>query len=172
MMMPGGGLSGGKLTLADADVSDVVAGKKFYAGDKVIKTGTLELSGDAAAGQVKSGCTFYNSDPKNKVTGTWVPVFVQVGSNNSHGEDAPRINVTVSGYSEYYCTHSQCGGSVDVALSWSASEGTFQSSNTWIGNGAFRKLTGCNPNHSVTIYSFLNHDTGGWAQSMSIWAIK
>ena len=75
MMMPGGGLSGGKLTLADADVSDVVAGKKFYAGDKVIKTGTLELSGDAAAGQVKSGRTFYNSDPKTKVTDKWLMVW-------------------------------------------------------------------------------------------------
>lgn len=45
MMMPGGGLSGGKLTLADADVSDVVAGKKFYAGDKVIKTGSMANQG-------------------------------------------------------------------------------------------------------------------------------
>ena len=137
-----GGLSNSKLKLADAVAGNVKSGKKFYAGDKTLKTGT------------------------------WVPVFVQVGSNQSHGEDAPRINVTVSGYSEYYCTHSQCGSSVDVALSWSATEGTFQSSNTWIGNGAFRKLTGCDPNHRVTISSFLNHDTGGYAQYMSIWAIK
>lgn len=171
MMMPGGGLSGGKLTLADADVSDVVAGKKFYAGDKVIKTGTLELSGDAAAGQVKSGYTFYNSDPKNKVTGTWVPAFAQVGSNKSKGEDAPRINVTVSGYSEYYCFHTDLGGSNNVALSWSATEGTFQG-NTGTGNGTFKKLVGCNPSHNVTIKTFFNHDTGGWARTLVIWAIK
>ena len=32
-MMPGGGLTNGKLALADADVSDVMSGKTFYAGD-------------------------------------------------------------------------------------------------------------------------------------------
>lgn len=136
-----GGLSNSKLKLADAVAGNVKSGKKFYAGDKTLKTGT------------------------------WVPVFVQVGSNKSHGEDAPRINVTVSGYSEYYCFHTDLGGSNNGALSWSSTEGTFQG-NTGTGNGTFKKLVGCNPSHNVTISTFFNHDTGGWARTLVIWAIK
>lgn len=37
----GGGLSLTKLTLADADTGDVISGKKFYSGDKTIKTGSI-----------------------------------------------------------------------------------------------------------------------------------
>lgn len=136
-----GGLSNSKLKLADAETGNVKSGKKFYAGDKTLKTGT------------------------------WVPIFVKVGSNSSHGEDAPRINVTVSGYSEYYCFHTDLGSSNDVALSWSSTEGTFQG-NTHTGNGTFKKLVGCNPSHNVTIRTFFNHDTGGWARTLAIWAIK
>ena len=136
-----GGLSNSKLKLADAETGNVKSGKKFYAGDKTLKTGT------------------------------WVPVFVRIGSNSSHGEDAPRINITVSGYSEYYCFHTDLGGSNDGSLSWSATEGTFQG-NTSTGNGTFKKLVGCNPSHNVTIYTFFNHDTGGWGRTLVIWAIK
>ena len=136
-----GGLSNSKLKLADAVAGNVKSGKKFYAGDKTLKTGT------------------------------WVPVFVQVGSNSSHGEDAPRISVTVSGYSEYYCFHTDLGGSNNGALSWSSTEGTFQG-NTSTGNGTFKKLVGCDPSHNVTIRTFFNHDTGGWARKLVIWAIK
>lgn len=136
-----GGLSNSKLKLADAVAGNVKSGKKFYAGDKTLKTGT------------------------------WVPVFVQIGSNSSHGENAPRINITVSGYSEYYCFHTDLGGSNNGLLSWSATEGTFQG-NTSTGNGTFKKLVGCNPSHNVTISTFFNHDTGGWGRTLAIWAIK
>lgn len=37
----GGGLSNTKLALATADTGDVIAGKKFYSGDKLIKTGSI-----------------------------------------------------------------------------------------------------------------------------------
>ena len=37
----GGGLSLTKLALATADTGDVIAGKKFYSGDKTIKTGAI-----------------------------------------------------------------------------------------------------------------------------------
>lgn len=141
MINAGGGLSKSKLALATATAADVKSGKKFYAGDKTLKTGT------------------------------WVPVFVQLDKKYITVNANPRITLTVSGYSEYYCTHSRCGGSDDSSLVWSASEGTFQSSNTWIGNGAFRKLTGCNPTHSVTITSVFYHDSSR-AEYMSIWAIK
>ena len=39
----GGGLSGSKLAAADAEPGDVRTGKKFYAGDKEVKTGTLPV---------------------------------------------------------------------------------------------------------------------------------
>lgn len=53
---------------ANADVSDVLKGKTFYAGGQK-RTGTLELTGDATAAQVLSGYTFYNTNPKSKLTG-------------------------------------------------------------------------------------------------------
>ena len=40
----GGALSNGKLKLADAVASNVLKGKKFYAGDKTLKTGTGVLT--------------------------------------------------------------------------------------------------------------------------------
>ena len=40
----GGGLSGSKLALATALVSDVAQGKTFYAGDKALKTGTATVT--------------------------------------------------------------------------------------------------------------------------------
>lgn len=38
-----GGLSNSKLKLATATASDVASGKTFYAGDKTIKTGNIQL---------------------------------------------------------------------------------------------------------------------------------
>lgn len=66
----GGGLSSGKLAQATAAESDVLSGKKFYAGNKNLKTGTLALSGSAGTGDVLRGATFYKDDPKSKLTGT------------------------------------------------------------------------------------------------------
>lgn len=66
----GGGLSSGKLAQATAAESDVLSGKKFYAGNKNLKTGTLALSGNANAAQVLSGYTFYKDNAKSKRTGS------------------------------------------------------------------------------------------------------
>ena len=41
----GGGLSDAKLAAADAELGDVLAGVKFYAGDKTLKTGTMPNQG-------------------------------------------------------------------------------------------------------------------------------
>ena len=63
MMAPGGGLSGGKLALADAETGDVLAGKTYYAGDKELKTGTLALAeATATESDVASGKTFFAGD--------------------------------------------------------------------------------------------------------------
>ena len=45
LLQPGGGLTKSKLALADATAGDVLSGKKFYAGDKVIKTGSMANRG-------------------------------------------------------------------------------------------------------------------------------
>lgn len=44
-MSSGGGLSNGKLELATAGTSDVLAGKTYYAGNKELKTGRMENRG-------------------------------------------------------------------------------------------------------------------------------
>ncbi|WP_298736904.1 hypothetical protein [uncultured Subdoligranulum sp.] len=41
LMDAGGGLSGGKLALANATPGDVLAGKTFYSGEKDLKTGAM-----------------------------------------------------------------------------------------------------------------------------------
>lgn len=45
LLQPGGGLTKSKLALADATAGDVLSGKKFYAGDKVIKAGGMANNG-------------------------------------------------------------------------------------------------------------------------------
>lgn len=45
MISAGGGLSKMKLALANAAESDVLSGKRFYAGDKIIKEGSMPNRG-------------------------------------------------------------------------------------------------------------------------------
>ena len=57
--------------VGDAAAGDVIKGKTFYnTNPKTIVTGTLDLTGNATAAQVLSGRTFYNLNPKTKLTGT------------------------------------------------------------------------------------------------------
>ena len=48
----GGGLSASKLALATAAAADVLSGKTFYAGDKEIKTGSLQKGRTRVSGSV------------------------------------------------------------------------------------------------------------------------
>ena len=84
LMNPGGGLTNSKLALATADSSDVVASKTFYAGNKEIKAGTLDLaSATAKEKDVLSGKSFYAGD-KQLRTGTmngWVIADLGVGKS-------------------------------------------------------------------------------------------
>lgn len=55
----------------NAAVGDVIKGKQFYnTNPKSIQTGTLELTGNATAGDVLNGKTFYSNNPKSRQTGT------------------------------------------------------------------------------------------------------
>lgn len=45
LMTAGGGLTSGKLKLATAAENEVLSGKSFYAGDKVLKTGSMPNHG-------------------------------------------------------------------------------------------------------------------------------
>lgn len=56
-MSAGGGLSNSKLALANTNPEDVISGKKFYSGDKTLKTGTLV---DLGHEPVAKGGVLYN----------------------------------------------------------------------------------------------------------------
>lgn len=61
-----------KVTLTgDASDGDVLSGKTYYNSDpKTKRTGSLALTGNTSDGDVLSGKTYYNTDAKTKRTGT------------------------------------------------------------------------------------------------------
>lgn len=67
--MTGGG-GGADLDVITAEADDILSGKVIVDKDGNPLTGTLTLSGDAGAGDVLSGKTFYTTNPKSKQTGT------------------------------------------------------------------------------------------------------
>lgn len=67
--MPGGG-GGADLDMVTALADDVIQGKVIVGPDGEPLTGILALSGDAGDSMVLSGKTYYNTDPKQKRTGT------------------------------------------------------------------------------------------------------
>lgn len=67
--IPGGGGSV-DLDFLTAEAEDVVYGKVIADKDGNPLTGKLVLSGNAGAGDVRKGKTFYSTNPKSKLTGT------------------------------------------------------------------------------------------------------
>ena len=65
VLMTGGG-GGGDLDVITAEADDILSGKVIVDKDGNPLTGTLTLSGDAGAGDVLSGKTFYTTNPKSK----------------------------------------------------------------------------------------------------------
>lgn len=65
----GGGLSSSKLAQATADENNVLAGEKFYAGDKTIKTGKLALTGNVTAATMLEGYSGYADDAHSIIAG-------------------------------------------------------------------------------------------------------
>lgn len=70
----GGGLSNSKLALATADTGDVISGKKFYSGDKSLKTGsilprnTVGQNGAVGLSQFLTGVAVSKANSKNTQT--------------------------------------------------------------------------------------------------------
>ena len=69
ILMTGGG-GDADLDVITAEADDILSGKVIVDKDGNPLTGTLTLSGDAGAGDVLSGKTFYTTNPKSKQTGT------------------------------------------------------------------------------------------------------
>lgn len=64
----GGGLSNTKLALATADTGDVISGKKFYSGDKTIKTGSILPRNTVGKNGAVGGSANWPSVPVTPVT--------------------------------------------------------------------------------------------------------
>ena len=69
VLMTGGG-GGPDLDVITATEDDVLSGKVIVDKDGNPLIGTLSLTGNAGAGDVLSGKTFYTTNPKSKQTGT------------------------------------------------------------------------------------------------------
>ena len=69
MLPAGGGVSSEDVTASVAEVLKGYTALTKDSGDEPAQ-GTLELTGNAGAGQVLSGYTFYSTNPKSKQTGT------------------------------------------------------------------------------------------------------
>ena len=123
------GLNDDALRLADATAEDVLADKKFYAGNEELKTGTLALSGTATAGDVLSGATFYNTDAKAKETGT-----LSLSGNAGTGD--------VLNGKTFYNTNAKSKLTGTLSLSGNAGAGDVISGKTFYNTNAKSKLTG------------------------------
>ena len=134
VMGSGGGLNNTKLKLADATAGDVLKGKKFYSGDRVLKTGTLELTGNAGAGDVLSGVTFYNTDAKTKITGT-----LSLTGNAGVGD--------VLAGATFYNTDAKTKQTGTLSLTGNAGVGDVLAGATFYNTDAKTKRTGTMINH-------------------------
>lgn len=82
--MPGGG-GGTDLDVVTALADDVIQGKVIVGPDGEPLTGTLALSGDAGDSMVLSRKTYYNTDPKQKRTGTMANQGAKTAALNCGG---------------------------------------------------------------------------------------
>lgn len=102
LMGPATGLVNSKLALADAGAENVLSGKKFYAGDKVIKTGSMPNRGDLgdktlnpgdvisvpygyySAGGKITARNITKSDVLGQIYETYLDTSVPCGSNTNY----------------------------------------------------------------------------------------
>ena len=135
-MGSGGGLNNTKLRLADAAVDDVLKGRKFYSGDKTLKTGTLELTGTAYASDVLYGETFYNTNAKTKITGT-----LEL-TGNAYADDVLMGRT-------FYNTNAKTKVTGTLALTGTAYASDVLYGETFYNTDAKTKITGTMPNRGA-----------------------
>lgn len=130
LMTAGGGLSTSKLALANTQPGDVVAGKKFYAGDKTLKHGTMANQGTknvtiapggsytipkgfhSGSGKVTANSlSKLNAAGNASVTATKDGWYVGVGAAmvGSTGSDNPVITAETNGSNFEYITKISTG---------------------------------------------------------------
>lgn len=153
-----------------ATAGDILKGKTANDGEGEQIIGTLELTGDADAGEVLSGKTFYTTNPKSKQTGTMV--------NNGRWPDAEKLTLEgskiwmykTSGYTEggLGIAASNLGnassGHVLSGVSASSSNG-LKFSGTMTNRGAWGSTI--NPGGSVTVPQGY-HNGSGWVQARGV----
>ena len=131
----GGGLSLTKLALADAEVANVRVGKKFYAKDKTIKTGTLTDAMIASEAGLNEG----NLCAGNTVLGITgsghaVAMFATIGENRWSGGSPNRLKLAwtmggTSGFGGWGCwlpagTYRACGAVANLNNCYIADAGS------------------------------------------------
>lgn len=135
LLQPGGGLTKSKLALADATAGDVLSGKKFYARDKVIKTGSMANNGAWSSSLAPGGSVA-------------VPQGYHNGGGRVSAEALKTVTVTMDTIYPYW-SYTFAGGTLvgicDIAGSESSPEIGYLhiSGNTitmeWSGNGAVNR---------------------------------
>lgn len=136
-MSAAGGLTKGKLELATAAAGDVITGKKFYAGDKEIKAGTMPNQG-AWSSSVNAGSSIsipkgyhngsgivsspgnFSADSGNKEkSGGQQEMRRDEGNRLAYANTFMRIRaqvigrkVVINGYAYFHVNQNGCGGIV------------------------------------------------------------
>lgn len=122
MISAGGGLSKSKLALATATESDVVSGKTFYAGDKVLKTGNIQLKRKVLG-----------SLTTNEYVGPFSATFSVSGlpgyqhfTNDNFAFSYAKVSGRGQNTSfEYSLSYNQSTGVVTVTNTWTSSESAY-----------------------------------------------
>ncbi|WP_313343793.1 hypothetical protein [Lacrimispora sp.] len=160
LWIPGGGSGAGSGSdECTASKSEVLKGYSAVTSDSDDEPvqGTLELAGDASDGQVLSGKTYYNTDPKKKRTGSMANQgAVSVKLNAGEGYTIP------SGF------HNG-GGKIEANGLAGQTPGTATASHILSGQSAWvngNKVNGGIPLQNVEI----SGSDRAWAQGMSNWA--
>lgn len=107
MISAGGGLSKTKLALANAAESDVLSGKRFYAGDKIIKEGKMPNRGSWGA----------TIDPGNSVT---VPAGYHDGNGQVYATTKGVKNIKTKTVS----SGNVASGAASYSFTYTVTEGT------------------------------------------------
>lgn len=102
LLQPGGGLTKSKLALANATAGDVLSGKKFYAGDKTLKEGTMPNRG-AVDTTINPGSSYtvpegYHNGGGHVKAATWTKdryLYLVIQYQGGYGDPIPEYAATV-----------------------------------------------------------------------------